>query len=65
MKNPMEEILAPVRQKAAEANAPLFAQLGVTPEQLERVMEPLPLAFFGEALVAAAAKAAVRGATTF
>jgi hypothetical protein len=65
MKNPVEEILAPVRQKAAEANAPLLAKLGLTPKELERVMGRLPLTFIDASLLRAAAMAALRGATRF
>ena len=63
MRNPMEEILAPVRQKAAEATAPLLAKLGVTPEQLEPLVrrEDLMACPVGRA----AAKAAFLGATRF
>lgn len=65
MRNPVEETLAPVRQKAAEANAPLLAKLGVTAKELERVLRPLPLAFIDASVLRAAVMAAMRGATRF
>jgi hypothetical protein len=63
MKNPVEEILAPVRQKAIDANAPLLERIGVTPEQLEPLVTPGDL--MSRPLGRAAAKAALLGATRF
>jgi hypothetical protein len=63
MQNPVEEILAPVRQKAIDANASLLERIGVTPEELEPLVTPGDL--MGRPLGRAAAKAALLGATRF